>query len=210
MTFTPRQLQILKLIHAFQQKHRYSPTYAELARKLRVSPITVFEHLAALERKGAIRRRPLHARSVEIVDQGFLREQNARKALPVQGVLSEGKTLAKVDRTEELSLGELVPVSARTFLLKVRGDHLVPLHILDGDYLVVEERIWAAAGEQVVAELADGSVVVGISTGNGKVSLPVAAFEPSVLADWSRLHGIVLGLLRRTGAKAQMAGGVSD
>ena len=63
MNYTPKQLQILQMIYQFQQQHNYSPTYAELAAALKVSTITVFEHLEALERKGAIRRRRHEARS---------------------------------------------------------------------------------------------------------------------------------------------------
>ena len=57
MNYTPKQLQILRLIQSYQRDHGYSPTYAELAKELNVSTITVFEHLEALERKGAITRR---------------------------------------------------------------------------------------------------------------------------------------------------------
>jgi repressor LexA len=209
MNYTPRQLQVLRLIHEYQQKYHYSPTYAELARQLGVSTITVFEHLESLERKGAIQRRRHEARSVEIVDPGFLREQNARKMIPIQGVLVAGKPLGITAKKEEAPLGELVPFSSRTFLLRVRGNHLVSFHILDGDYLVVEERLKASAGEQVVAELVDGSVTVGISTGNGTVSLPGSLSEQPILADWTRLHGVVRGLLRRSSAKTQLAGGLA-
>lgn len=209
MNYTPRQLQVLRMIYEYQQKYHYSPTYAELARQLGVSTITVFEHLQSLERKGAIRRRRHEARSVEIVEPGFLREQNARKTLPIQGILTAGKPLSTANRKEEAPLGELMPFSARTFLLRVRGNHLASFHILDGDYLVVEERAKASAGEQVIAELADGSVTVGISTGNGKVGLPGSAPEQPVFADWIRLLGIVRGLLRRNSAKTQLAGGMA-
>ena len=68
MNYTPKQLQILKLIYQYQTEHGFAPTYAELAKNLSVSTITVFEHLEALERKGAIRRRRHEARSVEIID----------------------------------------------------------------------------------------------------------------------------------------------
>jgi SOS-response transcriptional repressor LexA len=72
MRYTPRQFQVLREIHDFQCLHRYSPTFDQLGKLLKVSAITVFDHLTALERKGAIRRRRYEARSVEIVDQDFL------------------------------------------------------------------------------------------------------------------------------------------
>lgn len=209
MNFTPRQLQILKLIHDYQQLHNYSPTYAELAKRLEVSTITVFEHLEALERKGAIRRRRHEARSVEIIEQGFLREHGARKTLPIQGTLSAGQPLGPCSTKEEAPLGELVPLSAHTFLLKVEGNHLASHHILDGDFLIVEERLRSFAGEQIVVELADASVALGVSV-NGKVNLVDTDSGQPVLADYARLIGVVRGLLRRNHAISLLAGGMAS
>lgn len=89
MNYTPKQLQILRMIYDYQQENGYSPTYAELARQLGVSTITVFEHLEALERKGAIRRRRHEARSVEITEPTFLRQtQQQGRMLPVRGAIA--------------------------------------------------------------------------------------------------------------------------
>ena len=67
MTFTPKQKQILKVIEDFQGANGFSPTYAEIAKQMSVSTITIFEHIETLERKKAIRRRRHEARSIEIV-----------------------------------------------------------------------------------------------------------------------------------------------
>src|ERR1043165_4954911 len=96
MNYTPKQLQILKLIQRFQDEHGYSPTYAELAKQLGVSTITVFEHLEALERKNAIRRRRHEARSVEIIEPNFLRENAARKTLAVMLLIAAGFPIEKI------------------------------------------------------------------------------------------------------------------
>jgi SOS-response transcriptional repressor LexA len=71
MNYTPKQLEILRLIKKSQVERGYSPTYAELAKTMNVSPVSVFEHVAALEKKGAIRRRKYEARSLEITDSNF-------------------------------------------------------------------------------------------------------------------------------------------
>src|SRR5437868_13630709 len=94
MNYTPKQLQILKLIHQFQEEHGYSPTYAELAKMLNVSTITVFEHLEALEKKYAITRRRHEARSVEITAPHFLLEQSKRESLPISSLAMKGSIAA--------------------------------------------------------------------------------------------------------------------
>jgi repressor LexA len=71
MNYTPKQLEILKIIKQSQQDRGYSPTYAEIAKIMDVSPVTIFEHVRALEKKGAITRRKYEARSMELSDPAF-------------------------------------------------------------------------------------------------------------------------------------------
>jgi repressor LexA len=208
MNYTPKQLQILRLIHEFQIKHNYSPTYAELAKELGVSTITVFEHLEALERKGAISRRRHEARSVEIIEQNFLREQGIRKALPVKGILVAGRPLAPLQAAEEVPLGDLFPAAADLFLLKVQGGGLTREHILDGDLLVLEKRETAADGEQVVAQLTDGGMAFGTFSGaSGKLRL-ASDNGAQVSAEQAKIQGVLRGLIRKSRAHAASAGGV--
>jgi hypothetical protein len=68
MNYTPKQLNILNLVKKYTLEHGYAPTLAELAIELKVSTVTVFEHLEALERKGALTRRRHEARSIELKD----------------------------------------------------------------------------------------------------------------------------------------------
>lgn len=71
MNYTPKQLGILRMIKQCQQEKGYSPTYAEIAKVFDISPVTVFEHIQALEKKGAITRRKFESRSLEIADANF-------------------------------------------------------------------------------------------------------------------------------------------
>lgn len=71
MNYTPKQLEILRIIKRTIEEKGYSPTYAEIAGVMKTSPVTVFEHIGALEKKGAIRRRKYEARSMEIIDHAF-------------------------------------------------------------------------------------------------------------------------------------------
>jgi SOS-response transcriptional repressor LexA len=138
MNYTPKQLQVLRMVHEYTAEHGYSPTYAELATQLGVTTITVFEHVAALERKGAIRRRRHEARSVEILETNFLREQVTRKVLPVKARLSPNGRVIPEEKPAELLPAELVPWMAETFLLSVQGDGLAPAHILSGDLVLLD------------------------------------------------------------------------
>src|SRR3954466_11031186 len=121
MNYTPKQLQILRLIFQYQQEHGFSPTYAELAKELGVSTITVFEHLEALERKNAIRRRRHEARSVEIIETNFLKDQNHKKTLPVKGSIAAGQLTEAVEEVaeEQMQLGDVFGSKTNTYCLRL-------------------------------------------------------------------------------------------
>ncbi|MCZ7648322.1 MAG: transcriptional repressor LexA [Planctomycetota bacterium] len=199
MNYTPKQLQILRLIYDYQNTHGYSPTYAELAKDLGVSTITVFEHLEALERKNAIRRRRHEARSVEIIEPNFLREQATKKALPLAGTIAAGRPLEAVESAEEVPIGELFGGGSNMFVLKVKGDSMVEDHIVDGDLIIVEGRDSAQDGEIVVALLEDGSATLKrIFRENGRVRLqPSNQSMAPIYANTVRIRGVYRGLVRK-------------
>src|SRR4030042_1159137 len=63
---TPRQLQLLRVIAYSQASRCYSPTIAELARELRISRSTVFEHIGEVRNKDLLFACPGKARSFKL------------------------------------------------------------------------------------------------------------------------------------------------
>jgi len=92
MNFTPKQLNLLNYIREYNREHGFSPTLAEMSVHFSVSTVTIFEHLEALERKGAIKRRRHEARSVEIlIDAGktFIEKNGIMCEFLGEGVFQE-------------------------------------------------------------------------------------------------------------------------
>ena len=201
MNYTPKQLEFLRLIYRFQQEHGFSPTYAELAKELNVSTITVFEHLEALERKNAIRRRRHEARSVEILETNFLHEQPRRKALSIKGTIAAGAPIEAmvVESAEELPLGDMFNCRNESFVLRVKGDSMIGDHIMDGDLIVVEARETAENGEIVVAlDDSNQATLKRFYRENGKIRLqPSNTSMPPILVDNCRIQGVFKGLVRK-------------
>ena len=201
MNYTPKQLQILKLIYTYQQEHGFSPTYAELAKDLGVSTITVFEHLEALERKNAIRRRRHEARSVEIIEPNFLREQTTRKSLQIKGSIAAGAPIEAMESeiADELPLGEVFGCKPNSFMLRVKGDSMIDDHIMDGDLIVVEGRETAEDGEIVVALDDNGQATLKrFYRENGKIRLqPSNPTMAPIIVDNCKIQGVFKGLLRK-------------
>jgi repressor LexA len=201
VNYTPKQLQILQLIYQYQKAHGYAPTYAELAKDLDVSTITVFEHLEALERKNAIRRRRHEARSVEIIEPGFLRSQDERNSLPIKGTIAAGAPIEAIEAptAEELPLGDVFKCKNDSYVLRVKGDSMIEDHICDGDLIVVEQRDTAQNGEIVVALDENGQATLKrFFRENGKIRLqPSNSTMAPIFVDHCAIQGIFKGLLRR-------------
>lgn len=202
MNYTPKQLQILRLIYEFQREHGFSPTYAELAKELGVSTITVFEHLVALERKNAIRRRRHEARSVEIIEPNFLREQTRQNTLQIRGSIAAGTPIEAIqlENKEDVSLGDVFDCKPNSFLLRVKGDSMIDDHILDGDLILVEGRETADDGEIVVALDENGHATLKrIYRENGRIRLqPSNSTMPPIFVDNCKIQGVFKGLVRKT------------
>src|SRR5438552_14005963 len=54
---TDKQREVLGFIRSFTARHTVPPTVREIGERFRVTPRAAFDHLRALERKGALQRR---------------------------------------------------------------------------------------------------------------------------------------------------------
>ncbi len=66
MNLTARQHQIITYIWKYRKRNGLAPTLAEIAGNLGISKVTVHEHIAQLERKGALEKEPFLSRSTRL------------------------------------------------------------------------------------------------------------------------------------------------
>jgi repressor LexA len=204
MNLTPKQLKILQLIRDSRVIHGYSPTMQELADALGISKVTVFEHVEALIRKGALHREPNKARSLSIRDNTAIPDETQPMRFPLVGKIAAGYPIEKYEQSDQLSLEEFfgprIGQKVGTFALQVDGDSMRDEGIMDGDYVIVERRDTARNGERVVALLPNGETTLKTfyKEPNGRIRLQPAnaAFEP-IIVDDCRIQGVVMGVMRR-------------
>src|SRR5262249_38243980 len=115
---------------------------------------TVHKHLSTLEHKGFIRRGYNQSRSIEVVQLPTpVRQQVLDRhvvELPLAGRIAAGRPLEAVEDNEAISLADFARGQS-TFVLQVKGESMRDDHILDGDFIVVEQTQVANPGEIVVA-----------------------------------------------------------
>ncbi|MFA6044519.1 MAG: transcriptional repressor LexA [Phycisphaerales bacterium] len=205
MNLTPKQLRILQLIRDWRIRRGYSPTMQELADEIGVSKVTVFEHVEALIKKGALVREPNKARSLSIADGIAVPDEARPLRFPLVGKIAAGNPIEKVAETDEVDLADVLVGSVRgansTFALKVEGDSMRDEGILDGDYVLIERTQTAGNGDKVVALLPDGSTTLKtFYREDDHIRLQPAnpQFEP-IRVKYCQVQGIVKGVVRRYG-----------
>ncbi|MCK4873448.1 MAG: transcriptional repressor LexA [Phycisphaerales bacterium] len=202
MNLTPKQLRILQLIRDSRLTRGYSPTMQELADELGVSKVTVFEHVEALIKKGALLREPNKARSLSIADGTVVPDEQRPSRFPLLGRIAAGYPIEKFEQREELDVTDFFGLAAKEqgcFALQVEGDSMRDENICDGDYVIVRRSDTAQNGERVVALLPNGETTLKRFFREGdQIRLQPAndAFEPIIVKD-CRVQGIVVGVLRR-------------
>ena len=161
MNLTPRQTDVLVAIRDYRHLHGYSPTMQELADQLGTSKVTIFEHVGALEKKRVLRRDKHKARSLEIIaDERLPDEDRGNTKLPLLGSIAAGSLILAVENREELDMEQMFQSKTGVYALRVRGESMIEDHLCDGDYVVIERRETARNGEQVVALLDTGEATL--------------------------------------------------
>jgi len=198
MKLTPKQLRIVEFIREYDREHGFSPTLDEMAAELGVSKVTIFEHLKALERKGAIARVYHKSRSVELAPE-LARGPDEEAVLPLVGRIAAGQPIEAIETPDTLDISAMFKLKERPCVLKVRGQSMIGEGIQDGDFVVVERRTTAQNGETVVAILPDGEATLKKFYREGvRIRLQPANenMEP-IYVDDCQIQGVVIGVLRK-------------
>lgn len=206
MALTKRQKEVLDYLVSFLNKRGYSPSFEEIARGLKLTSLaTVHKHLSTLEKKGFIRRGYNQSRSIEVTQLPKpVREQVIERhsvGLPLMGRIAAGRPLEAIEDRETISLGDFTR-GQHTFVLQVKGDSMQDDHILDSDYVVVEQTQVANQGEIVVALIANEETTLKrfYREAAGKIRLQPANSQMSpiiVPAADVKIQGRVIGVLRK-------------
>jgi repressor LexA len=204
---TRRQRQILDFYRSYVREHGLSPTLEEVAQHFGVNKVTVFGHVAELERKGVLARaakgisRGLQLVADDVPEPGAPEEGPApsRTAVSVLGRIAAGAPIETVEHPEELELADLLPRDREVYALRVRGDSMIEDGVHDGDVVLVERRNMARDGEMVVAVLPDEEATLKrlYREKRGWRLQPANPALQPLHVDEVEVRGVVIGVVRR-------------
>jgi repressor LexA len=163
------------------------------------SSSTVHAHLANLERIGLLRRDPTKPRAIEMLDKAAAGVRNlVSPGLPLVGQVAAGQPIVAEENVEEyIQTPDFVGGEDGEYLLRVRGESMKDVGILEGDLVVVRPQETAADGEIVVALVGEEATVKRFFQEADHVRLQPenSAMEPIRSRD-VRVLGRVIGLMR--------------
>ena len=194
-----KQQEILDYIKSQILERGFPPAVRDICEAVHLkSTSSVHSHLETLEKNGYIRRDPTKPRAIEILDDSFQMLRRETANVPIVGRVAAGEPLLAEQNIEDYFPipTEFLP-NNQPFLLKVRGESMINAGILDGDYVLVEQRQTASNGEMVVALIEDGATVKTFYKEEGVIRLQPEndTMDPIIVRDVMIL-GKVIGVFR--------------
>ncbi|MEL0629127.1 transcriptional repressor LexA [Psychromonas aquatilis] len=199
---TKRQGEVLDVIKDQIAKTGMPPTRVELAKILGFrSANAAEEHLKALARKGAIEILSGTSRGIKVVTEHKDNEEVA-EGLPLIGKVAAGEPILAQEHVEtHYDVDPALFHPAADFLLRVEGESMKDIGIMDGDLLAVHKTQNINNGQVVVARVEEDVTVKRFYRDGKDVTLKAenTLFNP-IKIDLEHqsfnIEGIAVGVIR--------------
>jgi len=196
-TLTDRERDTYEFIRDHVARHGYPPKLQEIARGIGIrSRGTVHRYLQALQRAGLIAIERDRARGIRLLEA----EPESSAGLPFLGRINAGQPLEAVPDAGYVDLTEFFMAPGR-FVLRVQGESMIDDGILDGDFVIIEQRQSAREGEIVVALVDNDDATLKRFHDNRDGSITLIPANASMApmryaADRVRIQGVLVAQLR--------------
>ena len=153
---TRRQQEIYEYLLTHLHEFPHPPTLNELCGALGLSSRgSLHKQLQALIKEGLIEPMNNQRRGVRLTQPDDNVTGYDLNELPLYGRIAAGQPIEAVSTAETIAVPPTLRTENPCYVLEVKGDSMIDEGILDGDWVVIEQRDHARNGEIVVA-LVDG------------------------------------------------------
>ena len=194
---TRRQQEIYDYLLENADYYTSPPTHDELCQALGLSSRgSLHKHIQALIQAGLVEPMDRSHRGIRLVAQA-----QAEEGIPFLGTIAAGHPIEAVPQPETMQVPDELLGNRPCYVLRVSGESMIEAGILDGDYVVIEQRDSASNGEIIVALVANEEVTLKrIEQKPGRVILHPANAGMQAMTyspDEVQIQGVLKGLLRR-------------
>ena len=190
------QQKILDFIKSEIELKGYPPSVREICQAVGLkSTSTVHAHLNHLEEQGLIRRDSTKPRALEVLDGSHQRG----RSVPLVGRVTAGQPILAIENIEDyLVLPQSMLGQDDVFCLRVQGESMIDIGILDGDIVVLRQQDSADNGDIVVAMVDDEATLKRIFYEDGHVRLqPENATMAPIIVENAAVLGKLVALFRQ-------------
>ena len=195
---TPRQQQVFDLIKENISDTGMPPTRAEIASFFGFkSANAAEEHLKALAKKGYIEMLPGTSRGIRLAEE-FIEQEG----LPLIGRVAAGEPILAQEHVEEhYKVDGTLFHPAADYLLRVNGESMKDIGILDGDLLAVHQTTDVQNGQVIVARVEEDVTVKRYKREGNIVYLHAenddfAPIKVDLSAQEFNIEGLAVGVIR--------------
>ena len=194
---THSQQRTLDYIQAYILRNGHAPTYPEIAEGIGIqSQGTAHRYVKALLEMGYLLNEEGSHRGLRLPDN----EMEQGMSIPLLGKIAAGQPIETIAGHDGINLNQMFGGDNR-YALKVDGESMVELGILDGDTVVIESCNTASKDSVVVALIDNYEVTLKIyrPLSHGRIKLIPANsnMEPMIYpADRVQIQGVLVGTMR--------------
>ncbi|MDR0583551.1 MAG: transcriptional repressor LexA [Treponema sp.] len=196
---TERQNEVLSFIAEHINMHLYPPTIREIAEHFSISLKGAQDHVTALKKKGRLKQSDKRSRTMEIVrsdeEEGVMHLTD----IPILGTVAAGNPILSEENWDgTITLHQsMLKKNKKYFALKVRGDSMSGIGVMDGDMAIIEKQNTIRNGEIAVAVVDDAVTLKRFFKESSRIKLQAEnpAYQPIYCQD-VRILGRLSSIIR--------------
>ncbi|MBU5482813.1 transcriptional repressor LexA [Clostridium sp. MSJ-11] len=194
-----KQREIYDFIKDQVREKGYPPSVREICEAVGLkSTSTVHGHLKRLEKKGLLRRDPTKPRAIELVHDNINKKEMLN--IPIIGTVTAGQPILAVENIEDTFALPVNFINSNKdlFMLKIQGESMIDVGIMDEDWVIVEKSDSADNGEIIVALIENEATVKRFYKEDGYIRLqPENKNMQPILVKDCKVIGKIVGLFRK-------------
>lgn len=189
---TVKQKKALDYIRNFVVHRGYAPSLREIAEFLDTKNLSTAQYyIEELQLKGYLTKTINKTRGIT--------PTSTRQEIPVLGVIAAGEPIEPLENPENITIPDTVNINTRYphYALKVKGDSMMDMGILDNDIVIIKHQMTAESGETIVAITEKGATLKIFKRTGNKISLePRNKNFQTIYPTSLEIRGKFVGLIR--------------
>lgn len=192
LPLTQRQKQALDYINKYIQENGFSPSLKDIARFLETENLSTAQYFVEqLTQKGYLKKETGKNRGISPISKS--------QTVQLLGYIAAGNPIEPIENPLTVNLPPDIELDQRFphYALKVRGDSMIDMGILDGDTVLIRHQLIAQDGDVVVAITEDGATLKVLRKNKKNIYLEARNKDfPDIYPNHLEIRGKFVGLIR--------------